>query len=167
MLNAGPRRTLLPWFIRCDPHSDSLEISAGGTYSEVIAAHQDLTMTAKTVSGYPFRYGRTPYASPAASTLEPVNPIGQALAGQLRWTSPAVQRTLRWMESASVEGLAGFVREQRQRSMPAYRRAYEKTAALKEQLFGQRSYYHHLRTGAPRPPPDEDPHAASDEDAED
>ncbi|KAI9889933.1 MAG: hypothetical protein M1814_004656 [Vezdaea aestivalis] len=84
------RRTVLPWYVAVRSDHEHLEVEAGGTWSQLQEAHQNMTAPPATPSGLPNMYGAIEYRFPAAVAVLPVGHLSQALCCLKKWTDPAV-----------------------------------------------------------------------------
>lgn len=75
--------------------ASALDATEDGIWEEVLAAHIDLVQAARTPSGFTSsKYGRPPYAFPAALRFQGESLISDCLGGRARWTEPSVSTEL-------------------------------------------------------------------------
>jgi hypothetical protein len=74
---------ILPWYVRIREDHSTLDTPDSGTWEEVSAGYRDLVQAARTPLGFTSsKYGRLPYAFPAAVRFHGAGLISDCLVGR-------------------------------------------------------------------------------------
>jgi hypothetical protein len=135
------RRTMLPWFVGIQDDHEEREIVEGGTYSMLAKAHKDMCSPLATPSGLPNRYGKIPYAFPAATQLNRLGPLSDALVGRIRWDDPATDVNKNTLLRGDKDEVQEYLSFWRARATKRVEHAWKLVQHAEQRAFGERSYF--------------------------
>ena len=147
-----------------------LDNPGSGTWSELAAAHRNLTPGPSSPSGLHDMFGSVPYAFPAATQITGLGAVSDALVGRVRWDNPAVvaEQTLLF-DPATRDA---YVREWIDKAKKAFERHWDVMRGAELAAFGDaKSFFTNYRMHGKNvwehvPPPDEEEPHDEDEDEE-
>jgi hypothetical protein len=130
-----------PWFVWIQSDHETLDIPESGSWSEVAAAHRDLTAIKGTLSGQINTHGLPPCSFPAAVSLRGISALSDALVGLRRWTDPQVRQDAEILLDADERRSWKFVEGCRSRMAAAFKKNMQLIRELEKECFGENSYY--------------------------
>ncbi|PYI34400.1 hypothetical protein BP00DRAFT_336966 [Aspergillus indologenus CBS 114.80] len=119
--------------------AQSLEMTEGGTWSELAAAHRDLVPGPTSPSGLANRYSIVPYTFPATLQLTGLGAISDALVGRVKWTNPAVLLELNELVLPTGDINAEWLKQWRKRAAETAIAMIKRSLTIEEAVFGDAS----------------------------
>ena len=148
----GPRRTILPWYVRVQDDNSTLEIVEAGTWEDVSIAHISKSLPPATPSGYGVMYGKPPYRFPGSGTFLSQSPLSQALVGRRRWNDyELLDQVEKIMQSpVKAEQARRDFRSEVREKVP---KLWQEFVKREVQEFGEYSFFYCKRKNLPQPQP--------------
>lgn len=148
----GPRRTILPCYVRVQDDNTTLEIVEAGTWEELSIAYTSKTLPPSTPSGYGIIYGKPPFRFPASGTFLSQSPLSQALVGRRRWNDCDLLDQVNAMmkHTQKLKDERDTYRKEVREEIP---KLWEAFVQREVREFGQYSFFYCTRNGIPQPDP--------------
>jgi len=148
----GPRRTILPWYVRVQDDNSTLEIVEAGTWEDLSLAHTSKSLPPATPSGYGVMYGKPPYRFPGSSTFLSQSPLSQALVGRRRWNDYGLLNQLEQMVKSpkEIDEVCQRFRKEVRQQIPEL---WKEFVTQEMQEFGEYSFFYckHRNLSQPEP----------------
>lgn len=145
---------ILPWYVRIREDHSTLDTPESGTWEEVSAAYRDLVQAARTPLGFTSsKYGRLPYAFPAAVRFHGAGLISDCLVGRSRWTEPGVSTELDTLFGEDEQSAAIYIALWRAEAQQTYARLFREVVKMEKKAFGKDSFFRRKELGLTVDPP--------------
>jgi hypothetical protein len=151
------RRTMLPWFCGLQSDLETLEVIEGGTWSDLSTAHRDMVAAPLSPSGLPNRYGAIPFVFPAATELEGLSALSDALVCRRRHDRHAVEEEKRLLLTGTEAEVGAYLEQWRRAAVNRVCEAFELVKKAEVKRFGEKSYFYRKSHGLPPAESDDDP----------
>jgi hypothetical protein len=152
------RRTILPWYMSIEADHESLDTVEAGTWTELAAAHRNLTPGPSSPSGLHNMFGNVPYVFPAALQVTGLGPISDALVGRTRWDDPRVATEASILLGADAIGRQLLLEDWEGKAAKMLKENMAFTRRHERKVYGEKSFYWRREQGLlDERVPDDDP----------
>ncbi|KAJ5217659.1 uncharacterized protein N7469_011284 [Penicillium citrinum] len=148
------RRTIMPWFGFVHEDHERLETAEAGTWSDISAAHRDLSLAAKIPSGSTCHvFAVQPYTFPGTAQLTGLGAIADALVGRVKWSEWCVTVELDILFGEDRHAAHEWIKMWRRRATARFVEAFRSVISAEKAAYGEHSFFHLMSNKLPIPPP--------------